>query len=529
MVDAAGEHPQCPRSRTISNGLEKEGNVRRYVIVFAVMALAVGILAVPASAGKGGGNTFSDSTSTANGSYTWDADMINVENVTETGAGVYVAVLDTGLAPNWTDYFPKDRIATELGKGFYQNVSFKTQAHGVNDKCGLGVEVGPLTETTWIGSRGATHGTHVTSTIIGFNYQTKFDAIAGYPLPPIQVRGIAPEATIIPVKVLADYQVPALPKCDDPGPLAAEEVVFGTDQMVAAGINYVTDLAIAGYTPMVINMSLGGPELADIEKEAIDRAIENGVIVVASAGNEGEKGMGYPGAYEPVISVGATGWTGEWLIPNTTPDFYKDDEYYWNSEEGSWNHPVNYPYRMWWLQGDSPLLSDSGDVADPTSANDVYVADFSSRAIGEQDLDVLAPGTWVRGPYPATPGYNHLPWWSNGLGDYFGRNVGNFYYVGGTSMASPHVAAAAALLLEKNPSLEQGGIDAALSDAALTISPSDSRTAFDLSDADGNYAPGFYTKSWGISCEVEEGEPAVACDAVGAGLIQVDEALALIP
>jgi subtilisin family serine protease len=486
------------------------------------MALAVGLLAAPASAGKGGGNIFSSATSTIDGSYTWDADMIGIESpgVTETGAGVYVAVLDTGLAPNWTDYFPEDRIATELGKGFYQNVSFTSQAHGENDKCGGGVEVGPLTETSWIGSRGSEHGTHVTSTIIGFNYQSKFDAIAGYPLPPIQVRGIAPDATIIPVKVLADYQVPALPKCDDPGPLAAEEVVFGTDQMVDAGINYVTDLAIAGYTPMVINMSLGGPELADIEKDAIDRAIDNGVIVVASAGNEGEEGMGFPGAYAPVISAGATGWTGEWLIPNTTPADYVTDPDYWDAEAGEWIHPAAYPYRMWWLQGGSPLETGSGDVADPTNAGDVYLADFSSRALEGQDLDVLAPGTWVRGPYPATPGYNHLPWWAKGLGDYFGHNVGNFYYVGGTSMASPHVAAAAALLLEKDSSLVQADVDGLLSSTALEIPSSGTDEIFWL-------GWGFDSVSWDTECEVEEGT-SVTCDPVGAGLIQVDDALAAV-
>ena len=67
--------------------------------------------------------------------------------------------------------------------------------------------------------------------------------------------------------------------------------------MVAAGINYATELAKAGYRPMVINMSLGGDELAQIEKDAIDNAIANGVIIVAAAGNAGEDGMDYPGAY----------------------------------------------------------------------------------------------------------------------------------------------------------------------------------------------------------------------------------------
>jgi hypothetical protein len=47
-----------------------------------------------------------------------------------------------------------------------------------------------------------------------------------------------------------------------------------------------------------------------VEKAAVDYAIASGVIVVASAGNEGEDGMGYPGAYAPVISVAAVGLDG---------------------------------------------------------------------------------------------------------------------------------------------------------------------------------------------------------------------------
>ena len=50
---------------------------------------------------------------------------------------------------------------------------------------------------------------------------------------------------------------------------------------------------------MVINMSLGGSELAQIEKDAIDSPIANGVVIVAAVGNAGESGMDYPGAYAP--------------------------------------------------------------------------------------------------------------------------------------------------------------------------------------------------------------------------------------
>jgi subtilisin family serine protease len=444
----------------------------RSILVVAFLFGTVGLSSASA------GNPFDGVPSTVDGYATWDSDLINIEGVSQTGEGVYVAVLDTGLMPNWRDYFPEERVNTALGTGFDQPVSFQASK---KNPCRLEVSVGQLHQTTWVGSTGSTHGTHVASTVIGYFYRSNSDAAAGYPLPPIMVRGIAPEVTIIPVKVLADYQVPATPKC--PSPLPSSKAVFGTDEMVAAGINYATDLAIAGYKPMVINMSLGGSELAAVEQAAIDRAIANGVIVVAAAGNEGEAGMGFPGAYAPVISAGAAGWTQEWQKPGT---------------------PAPPRYRLWWLQSEFyPFF----DITEPTPVGEVYVTDFSSRELPGQQLDVLAPGSWVRGPFAGDPGYNHLPWWSKGIGDLRLHNSGNFYYVGGTSMATPHVAATAALLLQKNPNLTQIQIEAILKSTALSI-PAGSATVFDLSPVQG-----YYTYTWGT-------------DATGAGLIQADAALA---
>ncbi|MCW5637165.1 MAG: S8 family serine peptidase [Rubrivivax sp.] len=454
----------------------------KHLTLAAAAALA---LACPAAMA---GNEFANSTSTVGGHSTWDSDLINIESVTQTGRGVYVAVLDTGLVPNWRDYFPKDRIATHLGTGFDQSVNFKAGA----DPCQVEVEMGPLRQTTWVGSTGSTHGTHVASTIIGYNYQSEFDAVAGFALPPIQVRGIAPEVTIIPVKVLADYQLPPAPQCGQAGGKA----VFGTSAMVAAGIDYVTRLARAGYRPMVINMSLGGPGLEAVEKAAIDRAIANGVIVVAAAGNEGTAGMSYPGAYPPVISAGSAGWTGEWLFPGAGPR-----------------------YRMWWLQyPNAPIVPFSGNTTDPTTISEVYVSDFSSRAVlaAGQQLDVLAPGSWVRGPFPGDPGFNHLPWWSNGQGALRGRNSGNFFYVGGTSMATPHVASVAALMLQKNPALQQAQVERILKGTALPMPAVGSRLIFDFDR--------FADIVWDQGCG-----SLGACDPVGAGLLQADAALGATP
>jgi subtilisin family serine protease len=154
-------------------------------------------------------------------------------------------------------------------------------------------------------------------------------------------------------------------------------------------------------------------------------------------------------------------------------------------------------------------------VADATAEGDIYVSDFSSRALPGQQLDVLAPGSWVRGPFPGTPGYNHLPWWSRGIGDLVGGNGGNFFYVGGTSMATPHVASVAALMLEKNPTLTQAQVEAILKGNTLALPATGSRAVFDFDHP--------AVIGWDTLCD------SVVCDAVGAGVMQADQALAATP
>jgi subtilisin family serine protease len=408
----------------------------------------------------------------------WDMDMIDASAAGTTGAGVYVAVLDTGLSPNWKDYLPAGRVATQLGKGFVEDIKWDSAARAF-------VESGKVRETGFIGDTGSTHGTHVTSTILGFNYQAPADAAAGFPLPPVFVQGVAPAATIIPVKVLADYTIGKSQLTAD---YPDQKFVMGTDRAVAAGIRYATDLKIKGYSPMVVTMSLGGDAPSPVMEDAVDYAVSHGVIVVAAAGNEGALGMGWPGAYPQVISVGACGWKYEWYWPG----------YVSPAQDGR--------YRLWWLQ-DSTY--GNNDVAEGTAlAGDVYITDFSSRELPGQQLDVVAPGSWVRGPYPGGPGYAHLPWWSEGMGWLKGHNPGNFYYLGGTSMATPHVTGVAAQMLQKDPGLDQAQVEEILKGTALAIPAPSSMTIWDYS-AEAQI-------SWGA-------------DATGAGLVQAGAAVAATP
>jgi subtilisin family serine protease len=346
---------------------------------------------------------------------TWDLDAINVtavpgpltRTVPYTGAGVYVGVIDSGLLDSWRQYFPQERIAEQYA------ISFG----------GGGGEQGTVSSqpNKWEHDQNS-HGTHVTSTIIGYN-------VGGTP-----ITGVAPMATIIPVKVL-------------------NQNGRGWSSVVARGIVYVADLKAGplANSPVVINMSLGGAGSA-IEKAAVDYAISKGVIVVAAAGNEGDAGMSFPGAYAPVISVAASGWTGEW---NGSPS--------------------------WWY---------AFDVPDPTNPNDYYITDFSSRAKSGQDLDVAAPGSWVLGPYQLQSGKT------------------SYYFLGGTSMASPHVAGIVALMAQKDPSLTAAQAEEILESTAVPLPPG-SRT---IRGPDGTST----VVSWGA-------------DATGSGLATANAALAATP
>jgi subtilisin family serine protease len=348
---------------------------------------------------------------------TWNQDAINATDfeaghvLPYDGDGVYVAVLDTGLLSSWRYYFGEERIASEFGVAFG----------------GGGGERGSISNqpSKWQLDQNS-HGTHVTSTIIGYN-------LGGTP-----VAGVAPMAKIIPVKVL-------------------NQNGSGWSSVIARGITYIADLKNSGAlggAPVVINMSLGGSVLDAVEKAAVDYAVQSGVIIVASAGNAGNAGMGFPGAYAPVISVAAAGWNGQWAPAGNN---------------GWWNNR---------------------DVPESAGAEHFHIATFSSRQKAGQDLDVVAPGSWIVGPYQVNSGKT------------------SYFYLSGTSMSAPHVAGIAALMMQKNPSLTQGMVETLLEGAAKPMA----------AGCVNVLVPGGATQNvcWGA-------------DAVGAGFITADSALAVTP
>ena len=56
----------------------------------------------------------------------------------------------------------------------------------------------------------------------------------------------------------------------------------------------------------VINLSLGGASASETAHRAIQRAAAAGIVVVAASGNDGEASVNFPAAFPEVIGVGAT-------------------------------------------------------------------------------------------------------------------------------------------------------------------------------------------------------------------------------
>lgn len=111
------------------------------------------------------------------------------------------------------------------------------------------------------------------------------------------VVGVAPEARVLSVQVLAEGRPQAADAEHDP---------------VARGIRYAVDHG-AG----VISLSLGSVELqprlgTPAQDDAVQYALAHGVVVVAAAGNGGDVGsvVSYPAGYPGVIVVGAVDRSG---------------------------------------------------------------------------------------------------------------------------------------------------------------------------------------------------------------------------
>jgi subtilisin family serine protease len=177
----------------------------------------------------------------------WGLDMIEADaaHSTSTGSGAVVAVIDTGVLASHED------LAGRLlpGHDFVQNDDTPQDENG--------------------------HGTHVSGIVAAAAGNGK------------GIEGVAPGAMVLPIRVL-----------DKDGQGTGEGAAKGVDYAVAHGAD-------------VINMSFGTDAIGtliggdDAFTQAVQRALDKGVIVVAAAGNDTFPFCEQPLVQGPLLCVGA--------------------------------------------------------------------------------------------------------------------------------------------------------------------------------------------------------------------------------
>jgi hypothetical protein len=208
----------------------------------------------------------------------WPLISLNVNQIHQLGAhgaNVVVAVVDSGVNPNQPD------LAGSLvpGADFSKNQPLDSPGSDTND---IDTQDG--------------HGTGMSSIIAAHGHVE--DGTDGQPT--AGVIGLADEAKIMPVRV---------------GTGIGESDM---DSNIANGIRWATL-----HGARVINLSLAGPGTSFAEEQAIQQAIDDNVVVVAAAGNDGQKGdpLENPADVPGVVAVSGVDSSGNFWPDSEHADY----------------------------------------------------------------------------------------------------------------------------------------------------------------------------------------------------------------
>ncbi|HLN61046.1 MAG TPA: S8 family serine peptidase [Symbiobacteriaceae bacterium] len=192
--------------------------------------------------------TFHTLAAYTDGALTWGLQAVKAQeawNAGATGTGIKVCILDTGIDYNHPEFV---RNGVSIIKGSKNFV-----ADGHPDA-----------------TDGNHHGTHVAGTIAG---QTSNSG---------SKIGVAPGVDLYIGRVLGDDG-------------------SGSTSGILNGVDWCTNTVGA----KIISMSLGGSLKSRTEETAYNNAYNKGVLIIAAAGNDGNNRISYPAGYANVVSVAA--------------------------------------------------------------------------------------------------------------------------------------------------------------------------------------------------------------------------------
>lgn len=301
----------------------------------------------------------------------WNVDLLDVEtlwgdadgsivvtNPAMAGAGVNIAIFDTGL----------DKTFRDIQGNYAGGINLANAAEDNFDAFG--------------------HGTHIAATA------------AGAYGPEGGILGVAPLAKLWSVKVLTDY-----------GYGRWSSVIYGAQW----AINTLHDDDPTNDID-IISMSFGAAWMPLSVRDALYKAYTEGIVLVAAAGNEGPNALrSYPAALDFVISVGAVNWNlkvADFSSQNPWVDFVAPGESIYSACTGYIRDLYNAYTFDWldycWLSGTSTSTAHiTGLVAillgasvEPLSPSDVYdLLRFASIDLGLHGRDDAYGWGFVYLPY----------------------------------------------------------------------------------------------------------------------------------
>jgi subtilisin family serine protease len=332
-----------------------------------------------------------------------------------TGSGAVVAVLDTGFLPGHPDFIGLDVLPGYDFTSYFDNDATPGRDSDPTDP-GDGIDNdnpdhddaqvecgGESSSSSW-------HGTHVAGTILAQSDD-------------VGITGIAPDASLLPVRVLG--------QCG------------GDDVDIADAIRWSAGIAVLGVPANsnpadVINLSLGGwgPDCDSVMGDAITDALAVGTITVVAAGNESDDARNFsPASCTDAVTVAALGPAGA-PAPYTNVGPVVDlaapggDDNYAPAVTPSADYPGGCPFG-------TTSLSDAG-VPGWVGAPSVWCTPWTEWAVDGQILSTISSDEFN-----------------------FDENYSYSHYQG-TSMAAPHVAGVVALIRAEYPSLPASAVISAM-------------------------------------------------------------------
>jgi hypothetical protein len=191
----------------------------------------------------------------------------------------------------------------------------------------------------------------------------------------------------------------------------------GSEANIIQAIYYATD-----HNASVINMSFELPQISDAMMKAINYAARNGVICVASAGNDKATTLVYPAAFGNVVSVGSVSPAGQQsTFSNYGPDLVQIAA---PGEGLITTYPGNHYAQVWGTSFSAALVSGAASVliqqANTNVTNQIQVGDVqralshaatcgTNGSLGAGCMDLNQASEYIEGmklPKAATPPVN---------------------------------------------------------------------------------------------------------------------------